>query len=259
MHPPPHHHTHTHACTLTSCAPPHPPPPPPRKVAVKRLHALDGSGSPGVLPAPASGSGSGASGSGASGSGSGRSGGRGGGGGGGAFLEFFDREIAILASIRHPNVVNFIGACHRAPAPCLVTEFCARGPLDALVHGPAGGALSTARRVEFAIDVARGMACLHAQAPPVIHRDLKTANLLVSARYEVKVADFGLSRIKDATHLFNSRAGMEGTVEYCAPEVLRGESYTEKADVYSFGVVLWELLARARPYSDLDVPIYMLI
>lgn len=65
----------------------------------------------------------------------------------------------------------------------------------------AGLALDLLKRVEFAMDVARGMACLHAQRPIIIHRDLKTANLLVSARFEVKVADFGLSRIKDASHV----------------------------------------------------------
>ncbi|KAI8464201.1 MAG: kinase-like domain-containing protein, partial [Monoraphidium minutum] len=170
----------------------------------------------------------------------------------------FEREIAILASIRHPNVVNFIGACHRARTRCLVTEYCARGSLDKLLH-KSGVPLDLPKRIEFALDIARGMACLHAQQPVIIHRDLKTANLLVSARFEVKVADFGLSRIKDATHLQNSRAGLEGTIEYAAPEVLRGEPYTEKCDVWSFGVVLWELLTRARPYADMDVPVYLLM
>lgn len=64
-----------------------------------------------------------------------------------------------------------------------------------------GLVLDLPKRVEFAMDIARGMACLHAQRPIIIHRDLKTANLLVSARFEIKVADFGLSRIKDASHV----------------------------------------------------------
>jgi serine/threonine protein kinase len=164
---------------------PHPNKPPPFRqpvqVAIKRLHALD---------TDDDGSGSGASTATASTAAAPS-----------AVQSFFDREIAILASIRHPNVVNFIGACHRPPARCLVTEYCARGSLDRLLHGPAGAGLGLVKRVEFAVDVARGMACLHAQQPMVIHRDLKTANLLVSARFEVKVADFGLSRIKDATHV----------------------------------------------------------
>ncbi|KIY91834.1 hypothetical protein MNEG_16129 [Monoraphidium neglectum] len=100
------------------------------KVAVKRLHALDREAAPTSSAAAAAGGAASRA----------------------AFQQFFDREIAILASIRHPNVVNFIGACHRAPAPCLVTEYCARGPLDALLHGPGGAGLSLARRVEFAID-----------------------------------------------------------------------------------------------------------
>ncbi|KAF8071147.1 drkC [Scenedesmus sp. PABB004] len=218
------------------------------KVAVKRLRVLD------IDDAPAPGSGGGSSGASSSAGGS-----RGAGGGSqAAFRQFFEREIAILASIRHPNVVNFIGACHTPGQRCLVTEYCARGSLDQVLH-KSGLALDLPKRVEFAMDVARGMACLHAQRPIIIHRDLKTANLLVSARFEVKVADFGLSRIKDASHLQVSRAGLEGTIEYCAPEVLRGEPYTERCDVYSFGVVLWELLTRARPYSDADVPVFLLM
>jgi serine/threonine protein kinase len=86
----------------------------------------------------------------------------------------------------------------------------------------AGLALDLLKRVEFAMDVARGMACLHAQRPIIIHRDLKTANLLVSARFEVKVADFGLSRIKDASHvshvLLGKHAGQAvgGCCSFCA-------------------------------------------
>jgi len=75
-----------------------------------------------------------------------------------------------------------------------------------------GLALDLTKRIEFALDIARGMACLHAQRPIIIHRDLKTANLLVSARFEVKVADFGLSRIKDASHVSPGGGGGGGVV-----------------------------------------------
>eukprot|EP00198_Chlamydomonas_reinhardtii_P011501 XP_001700838.1 predicted protein [Chlamydomonas reinhardtii] len=168
------------------------------------------------------------------------------------------REIEILATIRHPNVVNFIGACHTPPNVCLVTEYCARGSLDHLLH-KSSIHIDTLKKVRFSMDIARGMGCLHSQKPPIIHRDLKSANLLVSARFEVKVADFGLSRIKDHAQLINSRAGLEGTVEYAAPEVLRGEPYTEKCDIWSYAILLWELIHRQRPYADADVPIYILM
>ncbi|GIL75994.1 hypothetical protein Vretimale_5660 [Volvox reticuliferus] len=174
------------------------------------------------------------------------------------FRQFFEREIEILATIRHPNVVNFIGTCHTPPNVCLVTEYCARGSLDHLLH-KSSIPLDLTKKVEFSMDIARGMSCLHSQKPPIIHRDLKTANLLVSARFEVKVADFGLSRIKDHAQLINSRAGLEGTVEYAAPEVLRGEPYTEKCDIWSYAVLLWEIIHRQRPYADADVPIYILM
>ncbi|KAL6765839.1 kinase-like domain-containing protein, partial [Haematococcus lacustris] len=170
----------------------------------------------------------------------------------------FEREIEIMATIRHPNVVTFIGACHTPPNVCLVTEFCARGSLDHLLH-KSGLSLDLVKRVEFIIDIARGMSCLHSQRPPIVHRDLKPANLLVSARFEVKVADFGLSRIKDHAQLISSRAGLEGTIEYCAPEVLRGEPFTEKCDIWSFGVVTWEVLMRVRPFADADCPNFVLL
>ncbi|KAJ9510733.1 hypothetical protein QJQ45_027633, partial [Haematococcus lacustris] len=173
-------------------------------------------------------------------------------------VELFEREIEIMATIRHPNVVTFIGACHTPPNVCLVTEFCARGSLDHLLH-KSGLSLDLVKRVEFIIDIARGMSCLHSQRPPIVHRDLKPANLLVSARFEVKVADFGLSRIKDHAQLISSRAGLEGTIEYCAPEVLRGEPFTEKCDIWSFGVVTWEVLMRVRPFADADCPNFVLL
>lgn len=87
-------------------------------------------------------------------------------------LQFFEREIQLLASIRHPNVVGFLGACHTPPNIALVTEYCARGSLDQLLH-KSGLQLDLAKRVEMAMDVARGMSALHAQKPPIVHRDMK--------------------------------------------------------------------------------------
>lgn len=176
----------------------------------------------------------------------------------GTAAQSFEREIETLACIRHPNVVNFFGASHAPPHLCLVTEHCARGSLDQLLH-KSGLQINLVRATEFAIDIARGMNCLHEQRPAIIHRDLKTANLLVSARFEVKVADLGLSCVKDQARTASPQAWLEGTVEYSAPEVLRGEPYSEKCDVWSYGVVLHELLTRERPYSDIDCSVYLMM
>ena len=90
------------------------------------------------------------------------------------------------------------------------------------------------------------MAYLHSLNPPIIHRDLKSHNLLVSDSWIVKITDFGLSRVKSFSTMTAA-----GTPQWSAPEVIRQDIYTEKADVYSFGVIIFELLAREIPYSNL--------
>ncbi|THG18244.1 hypothetical protein TEA_017188 [Camellia sinensis var. sinensis] len=106
------------------------------------------------------------------------------------------------------------------------------------------------RRVHMALDVARGMNYLHHYNPPIIHRDLKSSNLLVDKNWTVKVGDFGLSRLKHETYL-TTKTG-KGTPQWMAPEVLRNESSDEKSDVYSFGVVLWELATEKIPWDNLN-------
>lgn len=92
------------------------------------------------------------------------------------------------------------------------------------------------------------MAYLHHGNPPVLHRDLKSANLLLDDSYTAKVCDFGLSRLKAQAR---SMTGNCGTVQWMAPEVLANMSYDEKADVFSYGIILWELLSRECPYEGM--------
>lgn len=102
----------------------------------------------------------------------------------------------------------------------------------------------------MALDVAKGMNCLHTSVPTIVHRDLKSPNLLVDKNWTVKVCDFGLSRLKHSTFL--SSKSTAGTPEWMAPEVLRNEPSNEKCDVYSFGVIFWELATLRMPWSGMN-------
>ncbi|KAJ1691154.1 hypothetical protein LUZ63_015309 [Rhynchospora breviuscula] len=164
-------------------------------------------------------------------------------------LEQFRYEVKIMSRLRHPNVVLFMGAVTRPPNLSILTEFLPRGSLYRLLHRPSAS-LDEKTRIKMALDVARGMNYLHASHPPVVHRDLKSPNLLVDKNWVVKVSDFGLSRLKH--HTFLSSKSTAGTPEWMAPEVLRNEPSNEKCDVYSFGVILWELATMQKPWSGLN-------
>ncbi|KHN48191.1 Serine/threonine-protein kinase CTR1 [Glycine soja] len=168
------------------------------------------------------------------------------------FKEFL-REVAIMKRLRHPNIVLFMGAVTQPPNLSIVTEYLSRGSLYRLLHrSGAKEVLDERRRLGMAYDVAKGMNYLHKRNPPIVHRDLKSPNLLVDKKYTVKVCDFGLSRLKANTFLSSKSAA--GTPEWMAPEVLCDEPSNEKSDVYSFGVILWELatLQQPQPWVNLN-------
>ncbi|GLT88754.1 hypothetical protein SLE2022_067650 [Rubroshorea leprosula] len=165
------------------------------------------------------------------------------------FREFL-REVAIMKSLRHPNIVRFLGAVTQPPKLSIVMEYLSRGSLYKLLQMPnTAFVLNLTCRLNMAYDVASGMNYLHQLRPPIVHRDLKSPNLLVTDNYTVKVCDFGLSRSKANTFL-TSKTGC-GTPEWMAPEVLRDEPSNEKSDIYSFGVVLWELVTLQQPWKHL--------
>ncbi|KAM0002106.1 putative protein kinase TKL-CTR1-DRK-2 family [Helianthus debilis subsp. tardiflorus] len=123
------------------------------------------------------------------------------------------------------------------------------GSLYKLLHRP-NNQLDIRRRLRMALDTARGMNYLHNCTPVIVHRDLKSPNLLVDKNWVVKVCDFGLSKMKNSTFL--SSRSTAGTAEWMAPEVLRNEPSDEKSDVYSFGVVLWELCTMQQPWNGMN-------
>ncbi|KAK8660795.1 hypothetical protein V6N13_051704 [Hibiscus sabdariffa] len=161
----------------------------------------------------------------------------------------FKCEVEIMLRLRHPNVVLFMGAVTHSPHFSILTEFLPRGSLYKLLHRP-NPQLDEKRRMRMALDVAKGMNYLHTSHPTIVHRDLKTPNLLVDKNWVVKVCDFGLSRMKH--HTFLSSKSTAGTPEWMAPEVLRNEPANEKCDVYSFGVILWELVTLRIPWKGLN-------
>ncbi|KAE8665267.1 Serine/threonine-protein kinase CTR1 [Hibiscus syriacus] len=161
----------------------------------------------------------------------------------------FKCEVEIMLRLRHPNVVLFMGAVTRSPNFSILTEFLPRGSLYKLLHR-SNIQLNEKRRIRMALDVAKGMNYLHTSNTTIVHRDLKTPNLLVDKNWVVKVCDFGLSRMKH--HTFLSSKSTAGTPEWMAPEILRNEPANEKCDVYSFGVILWELATLCIPWKGLN-------
>ncbi|CAH2037044.1 unnamed protein product [Thlaspi arvense] len=167
----------------------------------------------------------------------------------GEALEEFRSEVLMMRRLRHPNIVLFMGAVTRPPNLSIVTEFLPRGSLYRLIHRP-NNQLDERKRLRMALDAARGMNYLHSCNPVIVHRDLKSPNLLVDKNWVVKVCDFGLSRMKLSTYL--SSKSTAGTAEWMAPEVLRNEPADEKCDVYSYGVILWELFTLQQPWGKMN-------
>ncbi|CAM0876338.1 unnamed protein product [Alopecurus aequalis] len=161
-------------------------------------------------------------------------------------INTFRQEVSLMKKLRHPNIVLFMGAVASQQRLCIVMEFLPRGSLFRLLQNNIGK-LDPRRRINMAIDIARGMNYLHNSIPTVVHRDLKSSNLLVDKKWTV---DFGLSRLKLETFMATKTG--KGTPQWMAPEVLRTEPSNEKSDVYSYGVVLWELVTQKIPWNTLS-------
>ncbi|KAH3759211.1 protein serine/threonine kinase [Pelomyxa schiedti] len=159
----------------------------------------------------------------------------------GKVIDEFKKECAILRSINHPNLVAFFGACVESRL-CMVMEMCHRGTLVHLMSEP-DVQFTWARVVEFSQQAFSGLEFLHKREPAIMHRDLKSLNLLVTKKLIVKVADFGLSRFQTSTNK-STLGRLVGTMNYCAPELYQGTSFTTASDVYSMGIIMWELVER---------------
>jgi len=157
--------------------------------------------------------------------------------------KYIEREMATLKGLRHPNIVQLLGLCKDPSGIYIVTEFITGGDLRAKLKNDKIQ-LSWLLRVKIAIHVAYAMNYLHSKK--MIHRDLKSQNLLVCEDWRIKVCDFGFAR-KEKTTDNNYLMTMCGTDEWMAPEVGLGEKYDTRADVFSYGMVLCELVTRRKP------------
>ncbi len=156
-------------------------------------------------------------------------------------------DIRHLRQISHPNIVAFRGVCSTSPSCyCIVMELCPYGQLYELLKS--GRQIPPGLIVEWARQIASGMHYLHHHR--IIHRDLKSPNVLISFNDTLKISDFGTSR--RWTDDRSTKMTFAGTVAWMAPEIIRNEPCSEKVDVWSFGVLLWELLHCEIPYRDVD-------
>ncbi|GAB0496209.1 hypothetical protein MMPV_007521 [Pyropia vietnamensis] len=182
---------------------------------------------------------------------------------------FFLREVELLSNLRHPNVLLYMGACVKKSSPlCIVSELVTGGSLHDAIHGRKRLKFTPIMKMRISLDVALGMLYLHSQVPVLLHRDLKSSNILVDtgipvdataersspSRVRAVLCDFGLSR-QDVAGTHASASGkptaLVGTLLTMAPEIVRSERYTSAADVFSFGMVLWELWTGQVPYKGL--------
>lgn len=163
----------------------------------------------------------------------------------------FENEVSWLSKIRHQNIIKLMGYCIHGKSRFLVYELMDNGSLETQLHGPnRGSSLTWYLRLRIAIDVARALEHLHEHCnPPVVHRDLKSSNVLLDSNLNAKLSDFGFAMVSGMQH---KNMKMSGTLGYVAPEYISHGKLTDKSDVYAFGVVLLELLTGKKPMENMS-------
>ncbi|KAJ4980581.1 hypothetical protein NE237_031418 [Protea cynaroides] len=163
----------------------------------------------------------------------------------------FRDELALLQKIRHPNVVQFLGAVTQSNPMMIVTEYLPKGDLHVFLEGK--GALKPMTAIKFALDISRGMSYLHENKPEaIIHRDLKPSNILRDDSGHLKVADFGVSKLLNVANTIKEEkvtCSLEAR-RYVAPELFKNEEYDTKVDVFSFALILQEMIEGCPPFSS---------
>ncbi|KAF5459882.1 hypothetical protein F2P56_019794 [Juglans regia] len=160
--------------------------------------------------------------------------------------EQFISEVALLFRLRHPNIITFVAACKKPPVFCIITEYLAGGSLRKYLHHQEPHSVPLNLVLKLALNIAHGMQYLHSRG--ILHRDLKSENLLLGEDMCVKVADFGISCLESQC---GSAKGFTGTYRWMAPEMIKEKHHTKKVDVYSFGIVLWEIITALTPFDNM--------
>ncbi|KAM7250368.1 hypothetical protein ACFE04_022251 [Oxalis oulophora] len=159
----------------------------------------------------------------------------------------FQAEVEIISRVHHRHLVSLVGYCIAGGQRMLVYEFVPNNNLEFHLHGKGRPIIDWSTRLKIALGSAKGLSYLHEDCHPrIIHRDIKTANILIDFNFEAKVADFGLAKLTTDTNTHVSTRVM-GTFGYLAPEYASSGKLTEKSDVFSFGVMLLELITGKRP------------
>ncbi|GMF80074.1 unnamed protein product [Phytophthora fragariaefolia] len=165
-----------------------------------------------------------------------------------ASLEQFAGEIQLMCTLQHRNIVSFVGVSwNRLQNLCAVVEYMDAGDLDEVLKKNREKFTWQREKISIAMDVAEGLVYLHCLRPIVVHRDLKSKNVLLNRKLLAKLSDFGVSR---KTHVNETMTSGVGTLLWTAPEIIEGKKYSEKADIYSLGVVLSEMDTCEPPFSD---------
>ncbi|KAL3629234.1 hypothetical protein CASFOL_026456 [Castilleja foliolosa] len=182
-----------------------------------------------------------------------------------SFRTSFVQEVSVWHKLYHPNVTKFIGATMGESSLnmqkdnnnqfettcnvwCVVVEYLPGGTLKSFLIKNRRKKLAFRVVIQLALDLARGLSYLHYKK--IVHRDVKTENMLLDKNRTVKIADFGVARVEASNP--NDMTGETGTLGYMAPEVLCGDPYNRKCDVYSFGICLWEIYCCDMPYPNLS-------
>ncbi|KAK5785102.1 leucine-rich repeat receptor-like serine/threonine-protein kinase BAM1 [Gossypium arboreum] len=163
----------------------------------------------------------------------------------------FNAEIQTLGRIRHRHIVRLLGFCSNHETNLLLYEYMPNGSLGEVLHGKKGGHLHWDTRYKIAVEAAKGLCYLHHDCSPLIlHRDVKSNNILLDSDYEAHVADFGLAKFLQDSGTSECMSAIAGSYGYIAPEYAYTLKVDEKSDVYSFGVVLLELVSGRKPVGE---------